>query len=60
MMDGDVARLEARVEHAPRMDDHDGALLAETVTAGLDDCYLVAQAAPGEFLVDGGAQGGAT
>ena len=54
---GHVLGLEARVEDALRADDGDGALLAEAVAAGLDDCDLVGEAALGERLVEGLAQG---
>ena len=46
----DVARLEARVEDAARVDDDDGALLAEAVTARLDDRDLVGEAAARELV----------
>ena len=55
----DVARLEARVEDAARVHDDDRALLAEAVTARLDDRDLVGQAAPLELVGQGRGELGA-
>ncbi|OPY04819.1 MAG: hypothetical protein A4E67_02230 [Syntrophaceae bacterium PtaB.Bin038] len=50
---GDVLRLDAHVDDAFGVDDHDGPLRAEAVAPGLDDLDLLRDASPGDLVDEG-------